>query len=186
MNAPHLSRRLYLLSGLVCATGPLWAQTPNPTWREATMGLRIRGTHHFRYWGLSVYQAELRVAAGFEPTRFAQHRLALGLTYSRSLKGLAIADRTISEMQTLAQRSGQAWEPARVASWQRQLRNLIPDVQAGDRITGVNQPMQGAILFLNETFLGTVQGADFAELFLGIWLSSQSSQPAMRQALLAL
>jgi hypothetical protein len=110
----------------------------------------------------------------------------LGLTYTRSLKGLAIADRTISEMQTLAQRNGQSWEPARVASWQRQLRALIPDVQAGDRITGVNQPMQGVALFLNEVALGTVQGADFAELFFGIWLSSQSPQPTMRQALLAL
>jgi hypothetical protein len=41
-------------------------------------------------------------------------------------------------------------------------------------------------LFLNEVALGTVQGADFAELFFGIWLSSQSPQPTMRQALLAL
>ena len=186
MSTPPLSRRLFLLTGSVCAAVPLWAQTPNLGWREAMAGLKTRGTHDFRYWGLSIYHAELQVATGFEPARFAQHRLALGLTYTRSLKGLAIADRTISEMQTLAQRNGQSWEPARVASWQRQLRALIPDVQAGDRITGVNQPMQGVALFLNEVALGTVQGADFAELFFGIWLSSQSPQPTMRQALLAL
>ena len=185
MSTPHLSRRLCLLSGLVCATGPLWAQTALLPWREAVAGLQTRGTHHFRYWGLSIYHAELQVATGFEPPRFVQHRFALNLTYTRNFKGLAIADRTISEMQTLAQRSGQAWEFSRVDSWQRQLRTLIPDVQSGDLITGLHLPMQGTALFLNKTPLGTVKGVEFAELFFGIWLSPLSAQPAMRQALLA-
>lgn len=185
MHTPDLSRRECLLLGLGCAAAPLWAQTPNAAWREALAGLQSRGRHHFRYWGLSIYHAELQVAAGFEAQRFAQHRLALSLTYARALKGVAIADRSISEMQALAQRSAQAWGAGQATQWQSQLRALLPDVQAGDRITGVNQPQLGTTFFLNQTPIGTVEGADFAALFFGLWLSPLSPEPAMRQALLA-
>lgn len=58
MSTPLLSRRLCLLSGLVCLTGPLWAQTSPLPWREAVAGLQTRGTHHFRYWGMSIYHAD--------------------------------------------------------------------------------------------------------------------------------
>ena len=185
MRTPHLSRRECLLLGLACATSPLRAQAPNVSWREALARLQSRGSHHFKYWGLSIYHAELQVAADFDAQRFAQQRLALSLTYARSLKGMAIADRSVSEMQALAQRVGHTWVAAQAAQWQSQLRALIPDVQAGDRITGVNQPKLGTTFFFNQAPLGTIEGPDFAALFFGLWLSPLSPEPAMRQALLA-
>ncbi len=185
MNAPHLSRRLCLLSGLVCAAVPLWAQTPNAGWREAVAGLQTRGTHHFRYWGLSIYHAELQVAAGFEPTQFAQHRLALTMRYSRDFKGQALAKSTWDEIQGLMARSGQRWTASQSAAWVAQLNALMPDVQSGDRLSAVNVPGRGVALFHNETRLGMVEDRSLADGFLGIWLSPLSPQPAMRQALLA-
>ena len=185
MNAPHLSRRLCLLSGLVCAAVPLWAQTPNAGWREAVAGLQTRGTHHFRYWGLSIYHAELQVAAGFDPARFAQHRLALTMRYSRDFKGQALAKSTWDEMQALMARSGQRVSPAQSASWVAQLNALMPDIRRDDRLSAVNIPGRGVAWFHNEAPLGLVEDRGFADGFLGIWLSPLSPQPAMRQALLA-
>ena len=185
MSTPPLSRRLFLLTGSVCAAVPLWAQTPNAGWREAVAGLKTRGTHHFRYWGLSIYHAELQVATGFEPARFALHRLALTMRYSREFKGQALAKSTWDEMQGLMQRSGQRWSPSQTASWVAQLNALMPDVQSGDRLSAVNVPGRGVALFHNEVPLGMVEDRLFADAFLGIWLSPLSPQPAMRQALLA-
>jgi hypothetical protein len=185
MHAPPLSRRLFLLSGLACAAVPLWAQTPNPAWREAVAGLQTRGTHHFRYWGLSIYHAELQVAAGFEPMRFAQHRLALTMRYSRTFQGQALAKSTWDEMQGLMSRGAQRWTASQSAAWVAQLNALMPDVQSGDRLSAVNVPGHGVVLFHNEVSLGVVEDRLFADAFLGIWLSPLSPQPAMRQALLA-
>lgn len=186
MNTPDPSRRLCLLSGLVCAVGPLWAQTPQATWRESVAGLQTRGTHHFRYWGLSIYHAELQVATGFEPTQFAQHRLALTLRYSRDFKGSALAKSTWDEMQGLMTRSGQRWTPSQSAAWVTQLNALMPNVQRGDRLGAVNIPGRRVVLFHNEMPLGMIEDRGFADGFFGIWLSPLSSQPAMRQALLSL
>lgn len=185
MRKPSLSRRLCLLSGLVCLAGPLWAQTAPPPWREAVAGLQTSGTHHFRYWGLSLYHAELQVATGFEPTRFAQHRLSLTMRYSRAFKGRALAQRTWEEMTGLMQRSGQRWSPEQEVAWVTQLNALLPDVQSGDRISAVNVLSRGVVLFHNETPLGVLEDRLLADVFLGIWLSPLSPQPAMRQALLA-
>ena len=185
MSTPHLSRRLCLLSGLVCATGPLWAQTAPLPWREAVAGLQTRGTHHFRYWGLSIYHAELQVAAGFEPARFAQHRLALTMRYSRDFTGQALAKSTWDEVQGLMTRGGQRVSPSQNAAWEAQLNALMPNVRSGDRLSAVNVPGRGVALFHNEAPLGLFEDRLLADAFLGIWLSPLSPQPAMRQALLA-
>jgi hypothetical protein len=185
MHTPPLSRRLCLLSGLVCAAVPLWAQTPNAGWRAAVAGLQTRGTHHFRYWGLSIYHAELQVAADFEPARFAQHRLALTMRYSRDFKGQALAQSTWDEMQGLMARGAQRWTSSQSAAWLAQINALMPDVQSGDRLSAVNLPGRGVALFHNEAPLGVVEDRWFADAFLGIWLSPLSPQPAMRQGLLA-
>lgn len=185
MRTPRLSRRLCLLSVLASATGPLWAQAPSATWRDAVAGLQTRGTHHFRYWGLSIYHAELQVASGFEPARFAQHRLSLTMRYSRAFKGQALAKSTWDEMTGLMERSGQRWSPEQADAWVSQLNALMPDVQSGDRISAVNVLDLGVALFHNEAPLGVLEDRQLADGFLGIWLSPLSPQPAMRQALLA-
>jgi len=186
MPAHAWSRRACLLGVAVCVLHPLTTLARGaPSLAELTSGWRNLGTHDFRYFGLSIYQARLQAAAGFEAQRFAQHPLALGLTYARAFSGEAVAQRTVNEMRDLAQRSGQALSEAQAAQWLSQLRALFPDVEKGDRITGVNLPERGTVLFLNDRHLGSIDGAAFAQLFFGIWLSPLSPEPRMRQALIA-
>ncbi len=137
------------------------------------------GTARLRVWGFEVYDASLYAAPGFEAQRFAEQRFGLELNYLRSFKGADIAERSLDEMRNLA-----AIEPAQADRWLKAMSALFPDVQRGDRITGVHVPGTGARFYLNGQWLGEVADEAFSRLFFGIWLSPKTSQPAMRRALI--
>ena len=75
---------------------------------------------------------------------------------------------------------------AQAKVWQQKLEAAFPDVQKNDRILGIYLPQTRTARFLtNGQPTGEVSDGDFARLFFGIWLSPQTSEPAMRKALLA-
>ncbi len=129
--------------------------------------------------GLRVYDARLWLGATALGADWAAVPLALELEYHRSLDGSRIAERSLTEMQR--QRDVSADVAAR---WLGAMRQLFPDVKAGERITGVNVPGLGARFFFNGQFKGDVRDAEFARHFFGIWLSPHTSEPTLRDALL--
>ena len=140
---------------------------------------RLYGRATMRFLGWDIYQASLWVPADFDPARFEQHVFALELTYLRDLKGRAIAQRSIAEMQrqvTLDDKQAEQWETRMAA--------LFPDVRRGDRITGLYLPGRGARFIANGRELGEVADPRFARLFFGIWLDPRTSEPGLRSALL--
>jgi hypothetical protein len=140
----------------------------------------LSGQAKMRFLGFEVYQASLWINPGFVDSAYAESAFALDLQYLRDFKGGDIAKRSLAEMLR------QAPLAAEVQSrWEAQMRALFPDVKAGDRITGVNQPGVGAAFWHNGRPLGDVRDAAFAKQFFGIWLSVQTSEPQLRQALLA-
>ena len=132
------------------------------------------------FWGFQVYQATLWVAPGFAEASYAQSVFALELAYLRDFKGADIARRSIAEMRRQA-----PLDEAVQGRWENQMRALFPDVKAGDRITGAHMPGTGAMFWSNGRLLGEIRDSSFAKLFFGIWLSPQTSEPELRQALLA-
>ena len=142
-------------------------------------GARLLGAGRMRYLGLRVYDARLWAAAAPAALDWAAAALALELEYARSLDGTLIADRSLSEML----RQGEI-EPAKARRWLLAMQQIFPDVQAGDRITGVNVPDAGARFLVNGRHRGDVREPEFARLFLGIWLSPRTSEPTLRDALL--
>ncbi|MCZ4313415.1 chalcone isomerase family protein [Comamonadaceae bacterium G21597-S1] len=148
--------------------------------RTALPSAVLSGSTRFTYWGFSVYDASLWVLPGFDPREFERHRFALHLQYLRNFTNAAITERSVDEM---SRQSGAT--PERRALWRQWLRNAFPDVRAGDRITGVNQPGEGAVFLTNGRQTGSIPDPAFARLFFGIWLGSDTSEPAMRTALLS-
>ena len=69
--------------------------------------------------------------------------------------------------------------------WLAEMTRLFPDVKKGDRLTGVYQPGAGVAFLYNDRPAGEVRDPDFARVFMGIWLSPRTSEPAMRTQLLA-
>jgi hypothetical protein len=61
---------------------------------------------------------------------------------------------------------------------------LYRDIQPGDRYTLTYVPGEGSTLALNGQALGTVEGADFAAAYFGIWLHPGTTHPELRAALL--
>ena len=141
---------------------------------------RLIGQARLTVWGFDVYDARLWAQPPFSAAGFAASPLALELNYLRDFKAADIAERSLKEM-----RRRQPVSDAQAAQWKAELLRVIPDVRKGDRITGLHRPGQGAAFWLNGRSSGEVPDADFARLFFGIWLSPDTSEPRLREALLA-
>lgn len=137
------------------------------------------GQTRLRVWGFQIYDARLWVAPGFRAQRFDQHGAALELTYLRAFAAADIAARSITEMRRSADIS-----PAQAAQWQKEMQRVFPDIKPSDRLLGLHKPGVGASFWFNGKPVGEIADPAFARLFFGIWLSPQTSEPAMRAALL--
>ena len=178
------TRRVWVRAGLA-ALGAAWvpagwAQPEAPAWlRAGVPGAMLVGQGRLTFFGLKVYDARLWAAPGFDAARFDQQPFALALSYLRGLKGALIAERSLKEMRPLT-----GFDASREAVWLARMTELFPDVGDGDTLVGLHLPGVGARFVLNGQVRGQVDDPLFARLFFGIWLSPQTSEPALRQALL--
>lgn len=132
-----------------------------------------------RFFGMDIYRARLWVSAGFDANNYAATPLALELLYHRNFSAESIAKRSLEEMQHVG-----SFSKEQAARWQKMLRAALPDVKPGDRLLGVYQPGAGAVFKMGGRVVGEVPDAEFARLFFGIWLSPQTSEPALRRELI--
>jgi Chalcone isomerase-like len=163
---------------LAAALAPLAAHGHEPSARQA--GLQPAGEQLFKVWGFEVYVARLWVAPDFKAADFAARPLALELAYRRAFSGRDIAQRSLAEM-----RRQESFDDGLATRWESQLAALLPDVRAGESLSGLHRPGEGAEFLRGDgRSLGTLRDARFSKLFFGIWLSPRTSEPALRRALL--
>lgn len=142
---------------------------------------RLVGKGVLRFFGLRVYEARLWAAPGFPPGDYARHPFALELVYDRKLEGMAIAERSIAEMRRVG-----SFTEEQARQWLELMKQAFPDVQAQDRLLGLNDGQGEVRFFHNGRQTAQLRDAEYARLFFGIWLSPQTSAPAMRSSLLGL
>jgi hypothetical protein len=141
---------------------------------------KLLGEGRLRWFGLAVYDARLFAAGdSLDPERIGTSSFALELRYARRLQGEEIAQASHREIVRL----GYGTENQR-AGWLKTMRGLFPDVQPGDRITGVHLPAGKVIFYRNDTRLGAVEDRQFGEAFFAIWLDPRTVAPELRRALL--
>ena len=181
MTSLKILRHLVACAGLLVALGgaPAHAELPDPV-AQAVGQPRLAGQGQMRFLGLRIYDARLWVGLGFDAQTFGAFPLALELTYYRAFSAQAIAERSVQEIGR--QRTLDTQQAAR---WTAALAQWLPDVQPGDRLTGLYLPGQGMRLWRGGQLLGQLSDADLARHFFGIWLSPQTSEPRLRSALLA-
>jgi hypothetical protein len=141
---------------------------------------RLVGQGRLSVWGFQVYDARLWANPGFRAVHFATQPLALELSYLRAFDSQAIAERSLREMRRSAPISDELAD-----KWLAAMARVLPDVKKGDRLMGVHRPGVGAFFWLNGQASGEIRDAEFAKLFFGIWLAPTTSEPALRNALLA-
>lgn len=177
---------LCLMVAMLTAANGTWATESNtqpPTVPElvhlALPGAVLSGSGQLRFFGLHIYDAQLWVKQGFDANNYGAHPLILELTYQRSFTGAEIAKRSVDEIKR--QRS---LTPEQAEGWRLALAALLPDVQAGERLTGLYQPELGMRLWHGNQALGITEDIELARLFFGIWLSTSTSEPSLRSKLL--
>ena len=143
--------------------------------------VKVQGGGALTFLGLSIYDAHLYRPANARGNWSPDEPFALQLVYHRSLKGPLVAARSIEEMDK--QGSCNAEQRTR---WGEMLTKILPDVDAGDRLTGVNLPKRGVQFYRNGKLIGSVDDIAFARAFFGIWLNPATSEPALRQQLLGI
>ncbi len=140
---------------------------------------RLLGSGTLRFFGLAVYEARLWAAPDFAPERYDAHTFALELRYARKLDGAAIAERSISEMRRVG-----TFDQNQAKAWLEQLTRALPDVKPGDRLTGVRGPDGANRFYSNGQPTASIADPEFGRLFFGIWLSNNTSEPALRRELI--
>lgn len=135
-----------------------------------------QGDLHYAIW--HVYTASLYAPRGvWKPGS----PMALRIQYHVSLEGKKIADRSIHEIKQQSSAHASKWP-----LWQAQLKKVIPNVKAGTILSAVFIPGQGTYFYKGHQVLGSISGDDFGVAFFDIWLASNTSEPALRRALLSL
>jgi hypothetical protein len=179
-GVPFLTRRQ---ASLALAGWPLAAAANRPALppelQAALPGARLLGEATLRWFGLHVYDIRLWAEDARALEQPDASRLALELRYARAIEGDKIAERSLKEMQAIGE-----VPDGRGERWLAAMRSIFPDVNKGDRITGLQVPAEAALFFVNGEPRGEVRDAQFTRLFFGIWLSPRTSQPALREALL--
>lgn len=164
--------------------GAAWAQAADVNQRaelqEALPQARLVGQGRLTFWGFQVYDARLWANPGFTTDGFATLPLALELSYLRGFESQAVAERSITEMRRSAPISDEQAE-----RWMAAMARVLPNVKKGDRVMGVHRPGVGASFWINGKATGEIRDAAFAKLFFGIWLAPVTSEPGLRNALLA-
>jgi hypothetical protein len=171
-----------LLAGLsLCGLllGHALAET-RPEVQSTLPQAQLIGKTRLSVWGFQIYDARLWAPKDFTGTNYATQPLALELAYLRDFAAADIAKRSIEEMRRSAPIS-----EVQAAQWSTEMLRVFPNVKKTDRIVGIHKPGEGAAFWVNGKPSGEILDPVFAKLFFGIWLSPSTSEPAMRNALLA-
>ena len=144
--------------------------------RAGEPGLQLVGQAQLKVLFWPIYQSQLYSADGkYQP---GKRPLQLDIRYQRSI-----------DSSDLVTRTGMEWESQGLAhpqqqQWLQRLRELLPDVNKGDVLTLAVGTDEVGRFYLNGELLGQVDDPAFANSFLDIWLSPNSSRPKLRLALI--
>lgn len=159
---------------------PMAPADVRPELKDLLPQQRLIGKTRLTVWGFQVYDARLWSPPGVTAAQLPSQPFALELAYLRDFDNTDIAARSLVEMRRSASISA-----AQADAWTVAMLRVFPMVKKGDRIMGVNQPGVGALFLVNGKPAGEIRDTEFARLFFGIWLSDKTSEPDMRDALLA-
>ena len=176
-----MGRSLSIILALPIATpGVLRAEDASKPFPpdEALREARRQGQGRFRWFGLTVYDAELLATQSLRDDQWPQQTFALRLTYARAVRGAEIAKSSLQEMDKLG-----IVPAAQRETWLARMTTLFPDVNPGDAITGVHLPNRGVRFWRTDRALGTVDDPAFARAFFSIWLDPKTTAPELRRSL---
>jgi hypothetical protein len=169
--SPRMIPALALAAFILGATAPAQARTADPA-------LQLVGEARLEVLLWSVYHSRLYAPGGeYAPDT---RPLRLEITYLLDIDVDELIERTREEWQHLG------LEHPRQEAWLDALAELWPDISARDTLSIELDRERVSHFYFNGEALGSIDDPAFGEQFLAIWLSPQTSRPALRRELLGL
>jgi hypothetical protein len=160
---------LMLLPNVVLANSPNYIKKYVPKAAEV-------GSGTLSVFLIDVYDVGLYAPQG----QWASNKpFALTINYLIDVKSKDIAKESIRIIRKQANHS-----EAALAKWHTELMRAIPDVKAGDTITGIRTTDGHTIFYKNAEMLSKIDDKDFTDAFFSIWLSQQAENKTLRNKLL--
>tara|TARA_B100000700_G_C14848001_1_gene762550 strand:- start:316 stop:828 length:513 start_codon:yes stop_codon:yes gene_type:complete len=135
------------------------------------------GEARMEYLFWDVYDATLYTRSG--NYKQGAHPVKFTLTYLRDFAAKDIVKATKEQWQHL----GKSDLSAKYAD---KLLSLWPDIKKGESLSLQTSPSGQATFYHNDKKLGEISDSQFANQFLAIWLSPNTSEPALRKQLLGI
>lgn len=145
-----------------------------PPWES--MKLVGKGKLRVLFW--DIYNAELYTADGIYQQ--SQYPIALRLVYLRDFE----KDDLISETKKQWKKLGLK-DQSKITTWVGSLNELWRDVKKHESITLYIDETSSSFFYLDNEQLGQVEDPEFAQAFLDIWLSENTSAPDVRKKLIS-
>lgn len=165
-----------LLSCTFIVTIPTTGLTMENSAPWESMKLVGKGKLSFLFW--DIYNASLYTATGQYNEQ--EYPIALQLTYLRDFKKQQLIEETEKQWQKLGFKDQQ-----KIKQWLETLDQLWPDVKENQSITLYIDTQQRSYFYFNDTKLGQLDDPEFANAFLAIWLSEDTSAPEVRKKLIS-
>jgi len=150
------------------------ATESTPPWQSMTMV--GQGKLSVLFW--DIYNAELYTADGTWSEN--SRPVALRLVYLRDFKKKQLISETKKQWKKLGFKDEQKMD-----TWLETLDELWRDVKEEESITLYIDESARSYFYLNNEQLGQVEDPEFAQAFLAIWLSEDTSAPEVRKKLIS-
>ncbi len=182
MSLPRTITRIFLPMWLMSCVAS--AQAGAIPWyvQKEIADARLVGQGSYSWFGLTIYEAYLwGERETYRPESPMADRFVLELVYQRELKGVRIAETSISEIRKLGFGTS-----AQLDVWLKMMQDIFPDVRKGTKLSGVYLPGQGARFYMDGQLLKEIPDPEFARAFFSIWLDERTSAARLRSRLLGL
>jgi hypothetical protein len=157
-----------------------WAFDAEQLASQEIPAAHLIGHGSFTRMGFHLYDAELFSGADRVSANWGTHALVLDLRYARSFKSETLVQRSLIEMTKL-----KVATDAERQRWGDELAHILPDVSAGQHLTGVFRPGDGTRFFSDGKLIGQIAGDAFGRAFFAIWLDPRTSAPDLRAELIS-
>ncbi|MFV0597288.1 chalcone isomerase family protein [Shewanella sp.] len=171
------SRKRYLgaLCGLLMPLAG-YATTTSAMINPMTSGLVEVGRGEMDWLWFNVYKAKLMTTTGkYQSGVYPQ---LLDIEYYRDIESSDLLEATAEQWRHLG------YAKQEIANWLQLLKGIWPNVAPGDHLSFKIIDSQRSQFFFNGQPLEVIQEPQFAEAFLAIWLSTNTSRPSLRAQLL--
>ena len=143
-------------------------------------GLSKVGEGNFSWFGLSIYKATLWADDNISRDRLFGSTLMLTLEYDRKISKQRIVTTTLGEWERVSNEQTETQ-----ARWAASLLEILPSVNAGDRLSSLVIPGQETRFYLDGEEIGRIEDPEFGQAFLAIWLDENTRSSRLRKKLLS-